>query len=695
MTRTIILIPTSRNAGLTSVTLGIVNIAEQKKLPIQVLKPIYENNINSFMQIKNFIKIKRAEYLLKSNEKNVLIKEIISYFYKNKKNSKIILIHGFSLTSKNKWINYLYYEISKFLNAEIIFITVPDDKNDKILNIELKIIKNIFFYNEKNIIGIIINKINAPIKEKYNYICNFYYFEKNLLLNNRKNNINSFYFGYTKILSYIPWNKELNNVKAIDICEYLKAKIIYKGEILNRNITSVICCLKNTSELIKFFSSSSLLIISAKRFDILFSVCLSIIKGVKIGAILLTNINRLDNYIIQLCQSIFKEKLPIFIIKHDILQAYLKLKDTQLKFLEKDLKKIDFTKKYISSYINFNFFNELYNMKFKKEKKISSYIFIDRILKLANKANKTIVLPEGNEIRIIKAASICAQQKIANCILLGNPKEIYHIAKKEQIKLKNIEIINPKIVSKNYIKKLIELRKNKGMTKEIATKQLKNNIILGTMMLENNEVDGLVSGAVNTTADTIRPALQLIKTNSNNSLISSLFFMLLPKQVLVYSDCAININPTEEQLAEIAIQSSDSATLFGIKPIIAMISYSTGNSSKGDDVDKIKKATNIVKNIRPDLIIDGPLQYDAAIIPEVAKLKAPKSPVAGNATVIIFPDLNTGNTVYKAVQRSANIIAIGPMLQGIKKPVNDLSRGSLVDDIVNTIMLTVIQSLKK
>jgi phosphate acetyltransferase len=221
---------------------------------------------------------------------------------------------------------------------------------------------------------------------------------------------------------------------------------------------------------------------------------------------------------------------------------------------------------------------------------------------------------------------------------------------------------------------------------------VEDNVVLATLMLEQGEVDGLVSGAVHTTANTIRPALQLIKTAPGCSLVSSVFFMLLPDQVLVYGDCAINPDPTAEQLAEIAIQSADSATAFGIEPRVAMISYSTGTSGTGSDVDKVREATRLVREKRPDVIIDGPLQYDAAIMADVAQSKAPNSPVAGKATVFIFPDLNTGNTTYKAVQRSAELISLGPMLQGVRKPVNDLSRGALVDDIVYTVALTAIQS---
>jgi len=216
--------------------------------------------------------------------------------------------------------------------------------------------------------------------------------------------------------------------------------------------------------------------------------------------------------------------------------------------------------------------------------------------------------------------------------------------------------------------------------------------VLGTMMLAMDEVDGLVSGALHTTANTVRPAFQLIGTSESAELVSSIFFMCLPDEVVVYGDCAINPEPNSEELADIAIQSADSAARFGLEPRVAMISYSTGESGTGSDVEKVRQATAIVRQRRPDLIVDGPLQYDAAAIVSVGHSKAPKSQVAGKANVFIFPDLNTGNTTYKAVQRSAHVVSIGPMLQGLRKPVNDLSRGARVEDIVYTIALTAIQA---
>ena len=308
-------------------------------------------------------------------------------------------------------------------------------------------------------------------------------------------------------------------------------------------------------------------------------------------------------------------------------------------------------------------------------------------------AQKTIVLPEGDEPRTVVAASICAERGMARCVLLAKPDSVRAVATQQGVTLgDNIQIIDPDAVREKYVARLVELRKAKGMTEDQARDALADGVMLGTMMLEAGEVDGLVSGAVHTTANTIRPPLQIIKTAPGASMVSSVFFMCLPDQVLVYGDCAIVPNPSADDLAQIAIQSNDSAKAFGIEPRVAMISYSTGTSGSGADVEKVKEATAKVRELRPDILVDGPLQYDAAAVESVGKQKAPNSPVAGQASVFIFPDLNTGNTTYKAVQRSANAISMGPVLQGMRKPVNDLSRGALVDDIVYTIAITAVQA---
>lgn len=331
-----------------------------------------------------------------------------------------------------------------------------------------------------------------------------------------------------------------------------------------------------------------------------------------------------------------------------------------------------------------------------EETKITPEVFQQQLMARAQKAQKRIVLPEGTEPRTLQAANICAERGLAEGILLGGKKEILAAAQKINLKLHDkIVILDPAAISEKYIKPLFELRRAKGLTEDKARKQLADNVMLGTMMLKLDEVDGLVSGAMHTTANTIRPALQIIKTIPGCKLVSSVFFMCLPEQVLIYGDCAINQKPTAEELADIAIQSADSAVTFGFPARVAMLSYSTGTSGAGADVETVRAATEIVRQKRPDILVEGPIQYDAAIDPKVAQLKLPQSKVAGRATVFIFPDLNAGNITYKAVQRSTGILCIGPMLQGLQKPVNDLSRGCLVEDIVFTIALTAVQAIRK
>lgn len=328
--------------------------------------------------------------------------------------------------------------------------------------------------------------------------------------------------------------------------------------------------------------------------------------------------------------------------------------------------------------------------------RLSPPAFRHRLVEAARAADRRIVLPEGAEPRTVAAASIVAERGIARCVLLGDADEIRAVARAQGVALpSSLEILDPARLAPRYVEPLVERRKAKGMTPAQAASELADPIMVGTMMMALDEADGLVSGAVHTTAHTIRPALQLIRTVPGCELVSSVFFMCLPEQVLVFGDCAVNPNPTAEQLADIAVQSADSARAFGIDPRVAMLSYSTGTSGGGEDVAKVKRATELAREARPDLAVDGPLQYDAAVVPEVGRQKAPGSDVAGRATVLVFPDLDAGNVTYKAVQRSANVVSIGPMLQGLAKPVNDLSRGCLVEDIVFTIALTAIQAQQR
>ena len=325
---------------------------------------------------------------------------------------------------------------------------------------------------------------------------------------------------------------------------------------------------------------------------------------------------------------------------------------------------------------------------------VTPQMFEYELLARARADRRHIVLPEGNDDRILRAAGILVRRNVARLTMLGDPVLVRARADELGIDFDGIDIINPldsELVDE-FADAYHQLRKHKGIDEEAARDIVRDVSYFGTMMVHLGKADGMVSGAAHTTAHTIRPSFEIIKTKPGVSTVSSVFFMCLADQVLAFGDCAVVPDPTDRQLADIAISSSETAAAFGITPRVAMLSYSTGQSGSGADVDKVRVATGLVRERRPDLLVEGPIQYDAAVEPSVAATKMPDSPVAGQATVLIFPDLNTGNNTYKAVQRSAGAVAIGPVLQGLNKPINDLSRGALVSDIVNTVAITAIQA---
>ncbi|WP_044104666.1 phosphate acetyltransferase [secondary endosymbiont of Ctenarytaina eucalypti] len=713
MLRTIMLIPAGTNVGLTSVSLGVIRAMEQKGIRLHVFKPITQEEetalcsegvrntttcvIRTIPTIPSITSpdMTHVESLLASNQQHVLMEDIIARYHDNIQAADVVLVEGLVPTRTQHFITSLNYEIACTLNAEIVFVLSLDNDAPDQLKERIELMRSSFGgSHNKNITGVILNKLNAPIGEyarTWPYLSDISENSSQPIFSDVKPSL-IFKKSPLPVLGCIPWNVELTSPRAIDIARHLGATIIYAGNMQNRRVTSVTFCAQSLPNMLGYFHPSALLVTSADRPDVIVAACLAVMNGLEIGAILLTGGYDLDPRIQKLCACVFETGLPLFSVQKNTWQTSLSLQNLRLGIAADDQSLVEKLKNYVAGYID-NTWTSSMLARSKHPHRLSPAAFRYRLIALARQARKRIVLPEGSEPRTVKAASICAERGIAHCVLLGSPDDIHRMAVLQNVKLGNgIEIINPDMEREKYVARLLELRKSKGMTAVIARAQLRDNVVLGTLMLERGEVDGLLSGAVHTTANTIRPALQFIKTAPGNLIVSSVFFMLLPEQVLVYGDCAINPNPTSEQLAEIAIQSADSAAAFGIEPRVAMISYATGNSGTGTDVEKVREATCRAQKRRPDLLIDGPLQYDTAIIPEVALLKAPNSAVAGQATVFIFPDLNTGNTTYKAVQRSAGLISIGPMLQGMRKPVNDLSRGALVEDIVYTIALTAIQS---
>ncbi|WP_455648351.1 phosphate acetyltransferase [Lonepinella koalarum] len=710
MSRTIILIPVSGGVGLTSVSLGLIQALEQKGAKIGFMKPISQpssgedklDRTTSIVRTSTGLEtaepfmLSVAENLIGQNQTNILLEKIVEQHQILSHNNEIVIVEGLVPNRKHSYANSINYYVAKALDADIILVTAPGTDSPAELK-ELVEASSASFggKNNPNLLGVVINKFNAPVDESgrtrpdLTEIFDSYQHSKN----QEGEVYRLFATSPIKVLACIPWSAELIATRAIDLVKHLNATIINEGEISTRRIRGITFCARGLQNMVEHFRTGSLLVTSADRPDVLAAAALATTNGIELGGMLLTGGYKIDSQINKLCQRAFETTgLPIFRTEGNTWQTALNLQSFSLEVPVDDKERIENIKQYTSQQFDNDFIQDLAGAS-ARARRMSPPAFRFQLTELARAAKKRIVLPEGNEPRTIKAATICAERGIAECVLLANPADVERIAEAQGVTLgKGITIIDPATVRYNYVDRLVELRKAKGMTETSAREQLEDNVVLGTMMLEANEVDGLVSGAVHTTANTIRPPMQIIKTAPGSSIVSSIFFMLLPDQVLVYGDCAVNPDPNAEQLAEIAIQSADSAKAFGIDPKVAMISYSTGTSGSGADVEKVKEATRIAKEKRPDLIIDGPLQYDAAVMEDVAKSKAPNSPVAGKATVFVFPDLNTGNTTYKAVQRSADLVSIGPMLQGMRKPVNDLSRGALVDDIVYTIALTAIQA---
>ncbi|TYK64307.1 phosphate acetyltransferase [Colwellia echini] len=704
MQHKIMLIPVGAGAGLTSVSLGLLHACQQKGIRVGHFKPISQPSRNSMAkknktidaislsQNSTSVSLSYVEEKMGDGQHSAVLEEIVANFNDFKKNLDVVVIEGLVPTPRQPYAGRINRDVAQALSADIVLVASPG--NDTAEEFEDRIEVSAETYggiNNKHLIGCVINKLNCPDQDEYGILPKEEEIQSDFNLNDWLS-LDIFKGRKFDLLGTVMWEIDLIAPRVCDISNYLDAKVLNEGEMAHRRFRSVAFCARTVSNLVSYLVPGRLIVTPGDRTDIIIATCLSALNGTKLGGLILTNGFEPSEQVWELCKQALDAGLPVLSVPWDTWQTSRHIMSFNPEIPQDDIQRQEKVKQHVADNLNSAWLEKL-TAKNNSYNLLSPPAFRHKLTELSRKANKLIVLPEGTDIRTIKAAAICCERKIARCLLIGNKEEILQIAEHQGIHLPDsLLIADPEDIRDNYVAPMVELRKNKGLTDVVAQEQLKDNVVLGTMMLQMDEVDGLVSGAVNTTANTIRPALQLIKTAPDSSLVSSIFFMLLPDQVLVYGDCAINPEPNAEQLADIAIQSADSAKAFDIEPRVAMISYSTGSSGLGANVEKVAEATRLAKAKRPDLIIDGPLQYDAAIMENVAKKKAPNSPVAGRATVFVFPDLNTGNTTYKAVQRSADLVSIGPMLQGMNKPVNDLSRGALVDDIVYTIALTAIQA---
>jgi phosphate acetyltransferase len=685
MKRTLFLAPASPSAGLTTVALGLVRALDRRGLRVGFYKPVGQfapgeierstHFIRATTQIPTAAPIPLAEAEAALNHPDDLLSGIISNFRRLSADLDVMIVEGLVPALENPQTATLNTELVQALGAEVILVgSLHGDAASLRQQFEAAA-RPFGGLDDIRLAGCILNRVEPSVP-----------------VETLRHDCAQLRRGGLPLIAAIPANVELTYPRTIDVAHALGATILSAGEMDTRRVRSIAVLARTVPNMLHAFRPGAALVTPVDRSDVIVAVAMAALNHVPIAALLLTGGSAApDHRIIDLCRPALETGLPLLTVPTSSYETASALDRMSPEIAPDDLTRVEQAMNFVADHVADSWIDDLLTTEI--EPRLSPAAFFHQLTERARAANKRILLPEGTEPRTIRAAIHCQERGLARCVLLGDPEEIHRIARGQDLAIpEGLEILDPELVREKYVAPLVEFRKAKNLAAETARDQLTDTVMLGTVMLALGEGDGLVSGAVHSSANTIRPALQVIKTRPEARVVSSIFFMCLPDQVVVYGDCAVNTDPDAEQLADIAIQSADSAARFGIPPRVAMISYSTGTSGSGVDVDKVRAATRIAQEKRPDLLIDGPLQYDAAATADVAEKKAPDSKVAGRATVFIFPDLNTGNTTYKAVQRSANVISVGPMLQGLKRPVNDLSRGALVEDIIYTIALTAIQA---
>lgn len=711
MAKSLFIAPIGLDSGLTSICLGLVRALDHVGMRVGFYKPIaYDTTdqaapaaaeaqltedrsvalirASSALQPPTPIPLTRAQELMNKGKSGSLMEEVVASYEQVAASVDVVIVEGLIPDRTQAYTARLNVEIARNLDAEVILVAAPGQRSAAELDAWLDFSARLFADPaDPDVIGVILNKVGEPAtsdasQQRKAEPAPVLDFETECALFNS---------GRLQLLGRVDWQPALLAPRLSDVASSLTASVLHRGAIDQRRVHEIALCACGVANSVAALRPGTLVVCPGDRDDIMVTAALVALTGVPLAGLLITGGLDPDPRILAACQPALKSGLPLLQVAAHSFDTAGSLANLSAKVPPDDIERIEQVMEAIAGALDAQWLQQ--HLRIDRERRLSPPAFRYLLSQRARAAKKRIVLPEGNEPRTVQAAISCHQRGLAECVLLGQRDDIAAVARAQGLELPAaLAVVDPAAVRGDYVDAMVALREHKGLTADVARAQLEDNVVLGTMMLAQDEVDGLVSGAIHTTANTVRPALQLIKTHAGARVVSSVFFMCLPEQVLVYGDCAINPDPDAETLADIAIQSADSAAAFGVEPRVAMISYSTGESGSGAEVDKVRTATALVRKLRPELLVDGPLQYDAAAVAGVARAKAPDSPLAGRATVFVFPDLNTGNTTYKAVQRSANVVSIGPMLQGLRKPVNDLSRGAQVEDIVYTIAVTAIQA---
>jgi phosphate acetyltransferase len=693
MTNAIYLTTTEPYSGKSIIALGLMNLLVAKTEKLAYFKPVISREgsekdghletiashfkLNaSYNEMFVFTRSEVIKHINAGNE-SYIIDTIIDRFKNLQERYDFVVVEGTDFMGGSTNVEFDgNISIAKNLGIPTAIIVKGEDKSvQDIVDTALSTTKG-FTDEGVQVLTVIANKINIENDEAI----------RQQLVNALPKDI---------IVTSIPSNKDLGNPTMKEIFESVGGRILVGENLMSNQVDTSIVGAMQLRNCLTRLQKNTLIVTPGDRGDIIIGALVANISKSfeKIAGIILTGGLEPEPTILKLIEGL-DTVVPIILVKTGTFKTVTRVANTQSRITPESKGKIAIAISMFDKYVDVKAL----------ERKIISFrtpnitprMFQYQIVKRAKEQKKHIVLPEGDDDRILQAADALLKQNIVDLTILGNPETIQVALKRLNLSLDltKVNIVNPATSERypDYVNTLFELRKSKNISIEMARDLMLDVSYFGTMMVFKGEADGMVSGAAHTTQHTIRPALQFVKTKPGVSTVSSVFFMCLPKRVSVFGDCAVNPNPTSEQLADIAISSADTSKMFGIEPKVAMLSYSSGSSGEGEDVDKVRKATELVKQRRPDLKVEGPIQYDAAVDPTIGKKKMPNSEVAGQASVLIFPDLNTGNNTYKAVQRETGALAIGPMLQGLNKPVNDLSRGCTVDDIFNTVVITAIQA---
>lgn len=681
------------NSGKSLAVLGLMRMLLGKTAKVGYFRPLIDdvqdgeldNHVNTVishfdidLEYEQAFVYTRSQVLDLYNQgkSGHVIDEIIKKYKYLEERFDFVLVEGTDFSRENVSLELdINILISKNLGLPVFIVSQGDEKQIKEIvdNVQLT---HDSFKEEVDVISIMVNKVNPA-----------YIDDLKIELNNRINNKTT--------ISVIPKIKSLASPTLKEILNQLDGRILFGQDMINAKIDDFSVGAMQLRNYLTHLKENALVITPGDRADIILGVLQANISKnyPKLSGIVLTGGIIPEEPILKLLEGL-TSVIPVISVKEGTFEITNTIGKVKSKIYADNTDKITTSIATFEKYVDSHKLSE--DLITFKSDIFTPRMFQYNLLQRALKDKKHIVLPEGKDERVLRATARLIAARVVDITLIGEVDIIKENIKKLNIAL-NIEDIN--IVSpitsphfEDYVNTFYELRKHKNINLDMARDTMADVSYFATMMIYKGHADGMVSGALHTTAHTLRPALQFIKTKPGVNIVSSVFFMCLEDRVSIFGDCAINPNPNAEQLAEIAISSAQTARNFGIEPKVAMLSYSSGASGKGEEVDKVRAATEIAKKQVPDLKIEGPIQYDAAVDMRIGKSKLPDSDVAGQASVLIFPDLNTGNNTYKAVQRETGALAIGPMLQGLNKPVNDLSRGCTADDIYSTVIITAIQA---